>query len=103
MGYKQIHGIDFSETFAPFVKLTIVRVLLVVAAMQNWIVCQMDVRNAFLNGDLDEFVYMKLPLGYEALGSRISATTILENFVNRGNKVYRLKKALYELCQEPRQ
>ena len=74
---KQVHGIDFTETFAPVAKLSTVQALLAVAAMQNWIVCQMDVSNAFLNGDLNEVVYMKMPSGYVGMGSRISMSNAL--------------------------
>lgn len=50
------------ETFAPVAKLTTLRALLAVTAIQGWLTVQMDVSNAFLNGDLEEDVYMKFPL-----------------------------------------
>ena len=53
--------IDYDQTFAPVVKLTIVRTLLALAVVQNWETCQMDVTNAFMHGDLIEDVYKKFP------------------------------------------
>ena len=53
MGNKQQYGIDYVETFAPTVKLTVVRALLVVATLSDWEVNQLDVKNAFPHGDLD--------------------------------------------------
>lgn len=67
-GYNQIEGFDFFQTFSPIAKLTTVRTFLTLAAALAWTVCQLDISNAFLNGDLEEDVYMELPLGYKVKG-----------------------------------
>eukprot|EP00257_Ricinus_communis_P018540 XP_015577285.1 uncharacterized protein LOC107261582 [Ricinus communis] len=66
--------------------MTIVCTLIAIAAVQNWDITQMDVKNAFLNGDLSQIVYMRPPLGYPTAS----------------NMVYKLRKALYGLKQAPR-
>ena len=58
-GFTQDYGIDYEETFAPVARLSSVRTLLVVAASRQWKLFQMDVKTAFLNGDLSEEVYMQ--------------------------------------------
>nr|GEW34525.1 putative ribonuclease H-like domain-containing protein [Tanacetum cinerariifolium] len=63
-GFSQQPGIDFDETFSPVVKSATIRVVLTIAVSRHWPIHQIDVKNAFLNGDLTEEVYMKQPPGY---------------------------------------
>lgn len=98
LGNKQKYGVDYAETFAPVAKLTTVRTLLAVAAMQDWHTCQMDVSNAFLHGELSDTIYMKMPPGYTHLGCRITQYSALVS----STLVCRLKKSLYGLKQAPR-
>ena len=58
-GYAQVQGVDFEEVFAPVARIETVRVLLALAAKGGWEVHHMDVKSAFLNGDLAESVYVK--------------------------------------------
>ena len=87
-GYAQTYGIDYEETFSPVAKMATVRVIISVAAAKGWVLHQMDVNNAFLNGDLHEEVYMEQPQGYKNK--------------KRPKYVCKLKKALYGLKQSSR-
>jgi hypothetical protein len=60
-GFTQEYDVDYEETFAPVARPSSVRALLAVAASQHWSLCQMDVKNAFLNGNLSAEVYMQPP------------------------------------------
>ncbi|KAL0554273.1 hypothetical protein IC582_008190 [Cucumis melo] len=87
-GYSQRKGIDYDEVFAPVAGLETIRLLIVLAAQNNWKIFQMDVKSTFLNGYLEEEVYLEQPPGYSVKGQE--------------DKVLKLKKALYELKQAPR-
>ncbi len=86
-GFTQRHGIDFEETFAPVVRFETIRTLLAEVVQRNMFVHQMDVETAFLNGDLQEDVYLQQPEGFERGGS---------------DYICKLKKSLYGLKQSPR-
>ncbi|KAJ9551910.1 hypothetical protein OSB04_015955 [Centaurea solstitialis] len=87
-GYKQKEGIDYDETFAPIARLEAIRLFLAFAAHMNFKVFQMDIKNAFLNGKLNEEVYVAQPPGF-----------VDPKFPDH---VYKLNKALYGLKQAPR-
>ncbi|KAL0375034.1 UNVERIFIED_CONTAM: Retrovirus-related Pol polyprotein from transposon RE1 [Sesamum radiatum] len=87
-GYSQLPGIDYTETFAPVARLDTIRALVAIAANKKWKIYQMDVKSAFLNGYIDEEIYVEQPQGFIAKGYE--------------EKVLRLKKALYGLKQAPR-
>ena len=66
--YAQIYEVHYSDTFSPIAKLTSVRLFISLAASYDWDLHQLDIRNAFLHGDLQEEVYMEQPLGFIARG-----------------------------------
>lgn len=88
-GFTQVPGRDFGATFAPVAKLTTVRLIISLAAEYSWPLHQLDVKNAFLHGDLDEIIYMDTPPGFRGEGEY-------------AGKVCRLRKSLYGLKQSPR-
>ncbi|GAA0160000.1 transmembrane signal receptor [Lithospermum erythrorhizon] len=69
--YTQTYGIDFSETFAPIAKMNTIRILLSLAANLDWELHQLDIKNAFLNDDLEEEVYMIQPPGFENKNNQV--------------------------------
>ncbi|GJY90388.1 putative mitochondrial protein [Tanacetum coccineum] len=85
-GYAQEYGMDYEETFAPVSKITTVRTLIAVASSRKWKIFQLDVKNAILNGDLNEEGFMKPP----------------PDVSHKPGEVCKLKKALYGLKQAPR-
>jgi hypothetical protein len=84
-GFQQTQGLDYDETFAPVAHMTTIQTLIAVAASSSWTISQMDVKNAFLNGDLQE-VYMHPPPGVDTPSGHVC----------------RLRRALYGLKQAPR-
>ena len=67
-GYAQVFGVDFLETFAPVARLDTIRLLLALYAQKNWKVYQLDVKFAFLNGYLQEEIYIEQTRGFEVKG-----------------------------------
>jgi hypothetical protein len=63
-GYSQVHGIDYTETFAPVAKMDSIRLVLAIAASRHWEVHHMDVKSDFIHGDMKEEIYMEQPQGY---------------------------------------
>ena len=84
-GFSQVEGLDYDQVFSPVVRFETVRLILAMAALENWTISGLDVRNAYLYGELDEEIYMEQPEGFRVLG--------------REDLVIRLKKALYGLKQ----
>ena len=87
-GYTQVEGIDFDESFAPVARLESIQILLSIACIMNFKLYQMDVKSAFLNGFLNEEVFVEQLKGFQ------------DPYFS--DHVLRLKKALYGLKQAPR-
>ena len=86
-GFVQHEGIDFKEVFAPVARMESVRLLLALAAAKDWRVHHLDVKLAFLNGELAETIFVRQPLGFAIKGAE--------------HRVLRLRKALHRLRQAP--
>jgi Reverse transcriptase (RNA-dependent DNA polymerase) len=84
-GFSQVEGIDFNDIFSPVVRYETVRLILVLAALENWHISSVDVKTAFLYGELDEELYMEQPEGFKIPGKE--------------HLVLRLKHAIYGLRQ----
>src|ERR1700761_9330392 len=84
-GFSQVEGIDYEEIFSPVVRFETVRLMIALAALNNWHITGLDVKTAFLYGELDEELYMEQPEGFKLKGHE--------------RKVMRLKRAIYGLKQ----
>ena len=89
-GFLDRKRYELMETYAPVSRLPLIRGLLAIVNKYDFEICQMDVKTAFLNGDLEEYMYMKIPKGEKV------------NDHTRSTKVCRIKKALYGLRISPK-
>ncbi|WKA00084.1 hypothetical protein VitviT2T_018475 [Vitis vinifera] len=87
-GFNQEEGIDYEETFAPVARLETIRMLLAFACFKDFVLYQMDVKSAFLNGFINEEKHVEQPPDFQSF--------------NFPNHIFKLKKALYGLKQTPR-
>lgn len=87
-GYVKKQGVDYDEVFAPVARMETIRLVIAVAASKGWEIHHLDVKTAFLHGELREEVFVVQPEGFEVAGKE--------------DKVYKLRKALYGLKQAPR-
>ena len=88
-GYRQTEGLDYFDTYSLVTRINSIRMVLAIVALKDLEVHQMDVKTAFLNGNLNEEIYMEQPEGFSAPGQEM--------------KVCRLVKSLYGLKQAPKQ
>ena len=84
-GFSQVEGIDYDEIFSPVVRFETIRMMIALAALKNWHIAGLNVKTAFLYGELDEELYMEQPEGFKVKG--------------QDRKVMRLKRAIYGLKQ----
>ena len=85
-GYSQVQGLDYNETFSLVSRMDFIKIVLAVASSKRWEVHHMNVKRAFLHGDLKEEIYMKQP----------------EGFIDDPSLFCRLRKSLYGLKLDPR-
>ena len=88
-GYRQKEGLDYFDSYSPVTRITSIRMLISIAALFKLEIHQIDVKTTFLNGDLNEEIYMEQPEGFVVSGQE--------------KKVCRLVKSLYGLKQAPKQ
>ncbi|CAM8886536.1 unnamed protein product [Rhodiola kirilowii] len=88
-GFRQKYGMDYFDTYAPVARISTIRLLISLASIHKLLVHQMDAKTAFVNGDLEEEIYMKQPEGFAMPGQE--------------HKVCKLVKSLYGLKQAPMQ
>jgi hypothetical protein len=88
LGYTQAEGLDFGETYTPVTRLEAIRILLAYACAHNIMLCQIDVKSAFLSGYINELMYIEQPPSFKD--------------EKKPNHVYKLRNVLYDLKQAPR-
>jgi hypothetical protein len=95
-GYTQIYGIDFEETFSPVARFETVRLLLSIAALEDWDIEALDVKTAFLFGELDEEIYMEQPEGFVKKGQEKKVCCLLKAIYGLKHAALQWNKALHD-------
>jgi hypothetical protein len=92
-GFSQVEGIDYDEIFSPVVHFKSVRILFSIAALENWYISALDIKTAFLYGQLDEEIYMEQSDGFKVKGQESKVLHLCQ-------AIYRLKQALLAWWKE---
>ncbi|KAK4389625.1 Retrovirus-related Pol polyprotein from transposon TNT 1-94 [Sesamum angolense] len=100
-GFRQRPGIDYFDTYAPIARISTITLLIALASIHNMVIHQMDAKTTFLNGDLDEEVYMKQPEGFIMPGNEHKQVDLTKEFLSSRFSMKDMEEAEVILVSTP--